>query len=164
MTVSSAVELPRVPVGEWFDSLVNWCTDNLGWLFDGIGSAIDSSVEVLTDALTFLPPLVLTLVLALLALVVSGWKLGVFTILGFALIDSMELWEPAMDSLALVLVSAVVATVLSIPIGIAAARSDILRRPRRVRDRPGTAAARQGPGAGGAAAADGRPGESDRGA
>lgn len=128
LTVSRAVELPRVPVGEWFDSLVNWCTDNLSWLFDGIGSAIDSSVEMLTDVLTVLPPLALTLVLALLALVVSGWKLGVFTVLGFALIDSMELWESAMDSLALVLVSAVVATVLSIPIGIAAARSDMVSR------------------------------------
>jgi glycine betaine/proline transport system substrate-binding protein len=27
-----------VPVGEWSDGLVSWCTDNLSWLFDGIGS------------------------------------------------------------------------------------------------------------------------------
>lgn len=128
MTVTDAVELPRVPVGEWFDSLVTWCTDNLSWLFDGIGSAIESSVNGLTDVLNLLPPLGLTLVLAVLAVLVSGWKLGVFTILGFLLIDSMELWEPAMDSLALVIVSAVVSTVLSVPIGIAAARSDVVSR------------------------------------
>ncbi|WUH99649.1 ABC transporter permease subunit [Spirillospora sp. NBC_00431] len=128
MTASNAVELPRVPVGEWFDSLVTWCTDNLSWLFDGIGSAIESSVNGLTDVLNLLPPLGLTLVLAVLALVLSGWKLGVFTVLGFLLIDSMELWDPAMDSLALVIVSAVVSTVLSVPIGIAAARSDLMSR------------------------------------
>ncbi|MFI0410537.1 ABC transporter permease [Actinomadura sp. 3N508] len=125
---SNAVKLPRVPVGEWFDSLVTWCTDNLSWLFDGIGSAIESSVDGLTDALNLLPPLGLTLVLAVLALAISGWKLGVFTILGFLLIDSMELWEPAMDSLALVIVSALVSTVLAVPIGIAAARSDMVSR------------------------------------
>ncbi|TMR00420.1 ABC transporter permease subunit [Actinomadura soli] len=128
MTVSNAVKLPRVPVGEWFDSLVTWCTDNLSWLFDGIGSAIESSVDGLTDALNLLPPLGLTLVLAVVALAISGWKLGLFTILGFLLIDSMELWEPAVDSLALVIVSALVATVLSVPIGIAAARSDLVSR------------------------------------
>nr|WP_217999809.1 ABC transporter permease subunit [Actinomadura formosensis] len=126
--MSDAIELPRVPVGEWFDGLVNWCTDNLAWLFDGIGSAIETSVDGLTDALTLLPPLALTLALALIALLVSGWRLGLFTLLGFTLIDSMELWDDSMDSLALVLVSAVVSAVLSIPIGIAAARSDLVSR------------------------------------
>jgi glycine betaine/proline transport system permease protein len=126
--VIDAIELPRVPVGDWFDSLVSWCTDNLSWLFDGIGSAIETSVDALTDVLTVLPPLALTGVLAVIALVISGWRLGVFTIAGFALIDSMELWDASMDSLALVLVSALVSTVLSIPIGIAAARSDMVSR------------------------------------
>src|SRR5690606_40372970 len=50
--------------------------------------------------------LVLALVLALLALVVSGWKLAAFSVVGFALIDSMELWKDSMDSLALVIVAA----------------------------------------------------------
>lgn len=126
--MSELIELPRTPVGEWFDNLVNWCTDHLSWLFDGIGTAIESSVDALTDVLTVLPPLGLTLVLAVIALVISGWRLALFTILGFALVDSMELWEASMDSLALVLVSAVVATALSIPIGIAAARSDVVSR------------------------------------
>nr|WP_205719465.1 ABC transporter permease subunit [Actinomadura geliboluensis] len=126
--MSELIELPRTPVGEWFDTLVNWCTDHLSWLFDGIGTAIESSVDALTDVLTVLPPLGLTLVLAVIALVISGWRLALFTILGFALVDSMELWEASMDSLALVLVSAVVATALSIPIGIAAARSDVVSR------------------------------------
>ena len=123
-----AVDLPRAPVGEWFDNLVTWCTDNLGWLFDGIGTAIEASVDALTGVLTGPPPLVLALVLALLALVVSGWKLAAFSVVGFALIDSMELWKDSMDSLALVIVAAVVSTVLSVPIGIAAARNDMVSR------------------------------------
>nr|WP_242883388.1 ABC transporter permease subunit [Actinomadura litoris] len=121
-------DLPRVPVGEWFDDLVTWCTDNLGWLFDGIGSAIETTVDGLTDVLTVLPPLALTVVFALLALFLRGWRLGLFTLLGFGLIESMELWEPAMDSLALVLVSAVVSVAVSVPVGIAAARSDVVSR------------------------------------
>lgn len=121
-------DLPRVPVGEWFDTAVTWCTDNLSWLFDGIGTAIEASVDGLVDGLTVLPPLALTVILALLALFLRGWKLGLFTLAGFALIESMELWEAAMDSLALVLVAAVVAVLIAIPVGIAAARNDVVSR------------------------------------
>ena len=51
-----ASELPRVHVGDWFSDLVDWCTTNLGWLFDGIGSAITWAVDNLTDLLNLLPP------------------------------------------------------------------------------------------------------------
>ena len=121
-------DLPRIQVGDWFESLVTWCTDHLSWLFDGIGTAIETSVDWLTDVLTYLPPMGLTLVLAVIALVISGWRLAAASIVGFLLVDSMELWEPAMDTLAQVLVAAVIATVLAIPIGIASARNDVVSR------------------------------------
>uniref|UniRef100_UPI00178C1D26 ABC transporter permease n=1 Tax=Actinomadura montaniterrae TaxID=1803903 RepID=UPI00178C1D26 len=123
-----ASELPRVHVGDWFSDLVDWCTTNLGWLFDGIGSAITWAVDNLTDLLNLLPPIGLAVVLAVIALLLSGWKLSVFTLLGFGLVDSMELWDPAMDTLAQVLVAGVIGVVISIPIGIAAGRSAIVSR------------------------------------
>ncbi len=123
-----ASDLPRVPLGDWFDKAVTWLTDHCGWLFDGIGSAVESVVDGLVDVLTFPPALVLTVILAVVALVLRGWKLALFTLVGFGLIDSMELWEPAMDSLALVLVAAVVAVVIAIPIGVLAARNDTVSR------------------------------------
>jgi len=123
-----AAELPRVPVGDWFDGLVTWLTDNVEWLFDAVGAAVEGAVDGLTAVLTAPPPLVLTVVLAVLALVLRGWKLSVFTLVGFGLIESMELWEPAMDSLALVLVAALVSVVISVPLGIAAARNDMVSR------------------------------------
>jgi ABC-type proline/glycine betaine transport system permease subunit len=123
-----AAELPRVPVGDWFDGLVTWLTDNVAWLFDAIGAAVEGAVDGLTAGLTAPPALVLTVVFALLALFLRGWKLGLFTLVGFGLIESMELWEPAMDSLALVLVAALVSVLVSIPLGIAAARNDVVSR------------------------------------
>lgn len=123
-----ASELPRVPVGEWFDGLVSWLTDHVEWLFDAIGAAVEGTVDGLTSLLTGPPALVMIVVFALVALVLSGWRLGLFTLAGFGLIESMELWEPAMDSLALVLVAALVAVVISIPLGIAAARNDMVSR------------------------------------
>lgn len=126
--VAADGQLPRVPVGDWFADAVDWLTDNVAWLFEAIGSAVEGAVEGLTGLLTAPPPLVLIGVFTLLALFLSGWRLALFTVVGFALIDSMELWEPAMDTLALVLVSTVVALALALPLGIAAARSDVTSR------------------------------------
>nr|WP_329518809.1 ABC transporter permease subunit [Spirillospora sp. NBC_01491] len=120
--------VPRVPVGDWFDSLVGWMTDNLGVLFDGISSAVTFTVEHLTTWLTAPPTWVLILIFTALALLLAGWKLGLFTLLGFGLIDNMELWQPAMDTLAMVLVAAVVAVVIALPLGVAAARSNVVSR------------------------------------
>lgn len=48
---------------------------------------------------------------------------GVLAFAGFALIDSMALWDRAMSTLSLVLVATLIALVISLPLGIWAARS-----------------------------------------
>lgn len=53
-----------------------------------------------------------------------GTSAGVLTFVGFAFIDSLELWEDAMVTLSLVLVATLIALVVSVPVGIWAARSD----------------------------------------
>jgi glycine betaine/proline transport system permease protein len=122
------VSMPRITVGSWFESAVNWLTDNVSWLFDAIGAAVESTVSGLASLLLWPPALALTVVLALVGLWLRGWRFALFALLGLALIDSMQLWKPAMDTLALVLVATVIAVVLAVPMGIAASRSDKLSR------------------------------------
>ncbi|GAA2109671.1 proline/glycine betaine ABC transporter permease [Actinomadura alba] len=122
------MSMPRINVGTWFENLVNWLTDNLSWLFDAIGSAVEGTVNGLADLLLWPPALGLIAALAVAALWLRGWRFALFTLLGLALIDSMRQWEPAMETLALVLVASVISVVLAIPLGIAAARSDSLSR------------------------------------
>ncbi|MFC3998105.1 ABC transporter permease [Nocardiopsis sediminis] len=59
--------------------------------------------------------------LSILALVVAGWRVSLFSLLGFLLIISMDKWDNAMSSLALILVATAVAVVISLPIGVLAA-------------------------------------------
>jgi glycine betaine/proline transport system permease protein len=122
------VPMPRINVGSWFESAVTWLTDNLSWLFDAVGAAVDGAVSGLADALLWPPALALVAVLAAVSLWLRGWRFALFTLLGLALIDSMQQWQPAMETLALVLVASVIAVVVAVPVGIAAARSDALSR------------------------------------
>ncbi|POM26590.1 Glycine betaine transport system permease protein OpuAB [Actinomadura rubteroloni] len=96
--------------------------------FDGFATVVTDLVDGLGGVLAFFPPLVLTALLAALAYAARGWRLALFTFAGFALIDGMRLWRPAMDSLSLVAVSAVVALAVAVPIGLVVARYAAAKR------------------------------------
>lgn len=64
------------------------------------------------------------LLFAALAALVAGWRLALFTVLGFLLIVSMDRWEAATSTLALVLVATAVAVLFAVPVGILAAYND----------------------------------------
>ena len=63
----------------------------------------------LTDALVSPPPVVWIVVFTLLALLLRGPWLALYTVLAFLLVVSLELWVETMQTLALVLVATVIA-------------------------------------------------------
>lgn len=126
-TVYRAAEdgaLPQVPVGDWIDTGFDWVTDNFSPVFDVISDVTEAGVESLRDALLFPPSILLAVLLAVLGGVVRSVRFALVSLLGLLLLISMRMWEPAMATLALVLVSALIAVAIGIPIGIAAAKSD----------------------------------------
>jgi ABC-type proline/glycine betaine transport system permease subunit len=116
-------ELPRVPLGDWVEALVDWLGDNASWLFDAIRAALLAIVERLDALLASAPAFVFIVLAALLAWRVRGRAFAAFTLVAFTLIVSMELWEATIVTLALVLVSTLVALVIAVPLGIASARN-----------------------------------------
>lgn len=115
--------LPRLPFGKWVNSVVEWLVQNWAPFFDGIAHGLNSVVKWLQDGLMTLPILTVVVVLALIALLARGWLSGVLAAVGLLLIDSLGQWQNAMETLALVVVASVVAVALSVPLGIAAAKS-----------------------------------------
>ncbi|NNU27881.1 ABC transporter permease subunit [Isoptericola sp. JC619] len=122
MTPMSAV--PNIPVGNAVEDGIDWITDNFGGVLDGISTFLFTFVDTITELLLSWPPLVGVAIFTVLALLVRSWGLAVFTLLGTLLIVSMDMWEPAMETLALVLVATTIAVVIAVPVGILAARSD----------------------------------------
>jgi len=117
--------MPRIHLGDWVSDAVNWLTRHWSGFFNGIGDGLNSIVAHLTDVFMSAPIFVIVIVLALIALLSRGIVTGVVSAIGLLLIDSFDEWSPAMQTLALILVAAVIAIVLSIPIGILAAKSQI---------------------------------------
>ncbi|MFJ9817202.1 ABC transporter permease/substrate binding protein [Streptomyces sp. NPDC101151] len=115
--------MPRLHLGDWVDSGVDWLVAHLSWLFDAIRTVVEGMYDGIDAVLTAPAPLLLAGILAVVAWWLRGLVAGVLAFAGFALVDSLDLWDRAMSTLALVLVATVIALVISIPLGIWAARS-----------------------------------------
>ena len=115
--------MPRLPLGDWVDSGVDWLLAHMSWLFDAIKTVVEGMYDGVNAVLTAPEPLLLAGMLAVLAWWLRGLVAGVLAFAGFLLIDSLDLWDRSMSTLALVLVATVIALVISIPLGIWAARS-----------------------------------------
>ncbi|ALO92766.1 Glycine betaine ABC transport system permease [Streptomyces hygroscopicus subsp. limoneus] len=115
--------MPRIHLGDWVDSGVNWLVDHLSWLFDAIRAVMEGMYDGIDAVLAAPEPLLMAGILAVLAWWLRGLLAGVLAFAGFALVDSLDLWDRAMSTLALVLVATVIALVISVPLGIWAARS-----------------------------------------
>ncbi len=122
------MQLPKLPVGEAVEALVDWIEEYFGWLLDGISEGLRFLVGGFQDLLLIIPALVLILLSSVLVWLVTrrDTRLAVLTALGLLLVWNLGLWDLAMLTLALVIVSTVLALAISIPVGIAAAGSDPL--------------------------------------
>jgi glycine betaine/proline transport system permease protein len=116
--------VPSIPLADWTETGVEWITDNFDGAFDVLDSAIDLVVGSLEYVLLAPPALVMVAILGVIAFLLAGWRVALFTMLGLVFVISLNLWEAAMQTLALVLAATVVALVIGIPIGIIAAKSD----------------------------------------
>lgn len=116
--------MPRIPLGDWVNEAVDWLLGHVAWLFDFLKTVFTGTYDGINAVLQAPEPLLLVGIFAIIAFWLRGTVAGVLTFLGFAFIISMELWENAMITLALVLVATIIALVIAVPVGIWAARSD----------------------------------------
>ena len=112
----------RLPLGQWADSFVDFLTDVLGPLFTGISTLFRGLYDGVDFALATPPFWIVILAIAALGMLLRGWIFGGGTAVALVVVYGVDQWENAMDTLALVIVAAGIAVLLSVPLGILAAR------------------------------------------
>ncbi|MGO2110561.1 MAG: ABC transporter permease [Pseudoclavibacter sp.] len=115
------------PLGAIVEGFVRFLTSALGPIFDVLRAIFNGFYDGLHWLLASPPFFVIIIVLAAIAWSArglrKGWILGIGTAVGLFLIVILQQWENAMATLALVLVASLIAVIISIPLGILAARS-----------------------------------------
>lgn len=115
--------MPRLHFGDAVSTFIDWLTRTIPGFFNFISSVMSGLVNGVISALTAPPPWVWIAVFVLAALSVRGVGLAAYTLLAFLLVLSLNLWVETMDTLALVLIAALIALAVGIPVGIWASRS-----------------------------------------
>jgi len=113
----------RIPLGTWVEDIIDLITDTFGLLFDFVATVVSGAYDIV-DAVFATPPFwAVIVVLAALGFAARGWKFAIGTVIGLLLIVGVDQWANAMDTLALVIVASIIAILIAVPLGIAAAKS-----------------------------------------
>jgi glycine betaine/proline transport system permease protein len=123
-----AIDIPRLPLGDWIEGGLNWLTSEYSMVTRGISRVTQAGINLLNDALMWLPEVALMALIAGLCWRLANLRLAIGAVAGLALIWNMGLWDPMIETLTLVVIATLVAVVIAIPVGIAAALSQKLYR------------------------------------
>jgi glycine betaine/proline transport system substrate-binding protein len=112
----------KIPIGPAMSSLVDGVKAHGAGLFDAISFAVHGAVDGLTLLLKGIPPLLLV---ALVAGAAWGLQrsvpLTIFVAAALLLIMNQGYWDAMLETLSLVLFSALISTLIGVPLGVAAA-------------------------------------------
>jgi glycine betaine/proline transport system permease protein len=110
--------IPEIPFAEGADTAVDWLDTNLTVVFDRIGDVISAVLTPVQYILTELPAILVVVALSALGYALGGWRLGLFMLVAFVFVTSINLFEPMMVTLSLVLTAVFFAILIGIPLGI----------------------------------------------
>lgn len=121
-------ELPLqvLPVSEVIEKATQWLVDTFSGFFDFVTVYGSRFMSNFTNILSIVPPFLFILLIALLAYFANNRKMGlpVFTLIGLGYILNQGLWTQLIDTIALIVVAAIVTVIIGIPIGILSAKND----------------------------------------
>ncbi|MGP4081556.1 ABC transporter permease [Pseudalkalibacillus sp. R45] len=116
-----------LPLEEWTNAFVNeWLLPVMGDFFNQISNGLDAFISGVTDLLLVIPPEVITLIFILLSWRFAGKGVALFTLIGCIYLGSVNLWDGAMQTVAVVIVSTILSIVVGVPVGILSATNGIV--------------------------------------
>lgn len=117
-----------IPVGRFFEFIIQWMIDNWSGFFDAVTISVRATLSAFEAILMYPHPLIMIGVLTAAAWYISGKGVALFTAAGLFLIEGMSLWAETMDTLALIFTAVIIALMIGIPVGIWASKNDIAEK------------------------------------
>lgn len=118
----------RIPLGDWIKAFFDWVEETMSGFFEALRQLFIWMFDAVDWIFATPPWWAVIVAVVIFALLARGWRFAVSTALGLLFIVSVDQWENAVDSLALVIVAAFLAVVISIPLGIWAARNSTVSK------------------------------------
>ncbi|MBS20624.1 MAG: choline ABC transporter permease subunit [Chloroflexi bacterium] len=108
----------------FLDDSVDWIVINFGDFFDAVSDALKVVLGKLRDLLVWIPWPVMMALVFIIGWKVASLKIAAMSVVGLVILATVNLWEPTMVTVAIMIVSVFLSIVVGVPVGILAARSD----------------------------------------
>jgi len=116
------MEMIKIPIGKVIEVAIDLFAEHFSFITKAFSEVTENGIRVLVDTMMFFPPWVLLLIFTGIAWYISRRRgVALLTLIGFSLIWNMGLWAPTISTIALVLISTLIAIIVGIPLGIMAA-------------------------------------------
>jgi len=128
-----------IDLGDAFATVIEWLHENVEPFFDAVTVTIGATIDALEQALLFFPSWVMILLFTALAWWVATRGVALFTLIGMTFLEKvevallgtkiafgMDLWALTMQTLALVVTATLLALLIGIPVGVWAAKNDVV--------------------------------------
>jgi len=112
------------PFADWVNQAEDWLETRIKVYTRAASSAVAMVLGAIEAFLWFKPWPVVVLAISLPALAYSGLRLALFSVFGVMFWGMMNMWDPAMSSLALMLVSVMISVVIGVVLGILASQNN----------------------------------------
>lgn len=117
----------QVSPGSVVAPALSWLNVNYHFLFSAIATFFDFWVTGIVSILSLAPAPIVAGILAIAALALSGWRIGLLTAFGFAVCLVLGMWDATIQTIALVVLAVLFSIGFGIPLGILLSRSERLQ-------------------------------------
>jgi len=107
---------------EWF--VKDWLVPNFRAVFQAIQTPVEYALDGIEGTLQATPFPIFLIIAVILAWRAAGSSIAIFTVLSLLAIDAIGVWSETMTTLSMIVTAVVFCTIVGVPLGILAARSD----------------------------------------
>jgi glycine betaine/proline transport system permease protein len=111
-----------LPIAAWIDVATDWFTHLFEPLFRAITWTLNGPMRGLRDILQWMPWPATILLVAVLALSASGWRLALFCTLSLLYLVGVGYWAQSMNTMALVMLAVPLSIIIGFALGVMAFR------------------------------------------
>lgn len=113
-------------IGLRIDQIIDWMNVNMDFIFSFIKTALLKALVWLEDVMIWIPWPAFIIGVGVLGWRMAGIRVGVFAVASLLAIAVFGLWESAMETVALIVVTVTLSIVIAVPVGVWASQSDRL--------------------------------------
>lgn len=119
---------PNISPGSFITPFLTYLNANFNELFVAIARFFDGLIGGIAALLSLPPAPVTILLLAALATLAAGWRGGVLCAVGLGICIGLQMWAPAIQTLALIIVAVAFSLSIGFIVGVVLSRSTLLTK------------------------------------